>query len=502
MFAFYDARIPSHVVSARHFDAWWKKQRHQTPALLTLTRDDLLRRDDAPDDSPDSWRSGDLALPISYRFEPGAVDDGVTVHIPADVLARLGGQEFGWQVPALREELVTALIRSLPKELRRNFVPAPDTARAVLAELTPGQEPLLDGLQRELHRRSGVLVPLDAFDLDKLPAHLRVNFAVEDDAGAVVARGRDLAALQEELAAPVRDAVAKAVAGSIERTGLTAWPDDLDELPRVLERTSGDHTVRGYPAFVDEGSTVAIRVFASAAEQGAALPAGVRRLLRFSAPSPVRAAERSLSVRARLVLGANPDGSIGALLDDCADAAVDSLVVELPWTSTEFARTRAVVADGLVPRTIEIVQRVEQVLAEAHEVRRALPTDARPAHAAAIEDIREQFRRLLPAGFVARAGRDRLPDLARYLTAIARRLELLSRDPEVDAARMARVHAVQTAYDELVRALPATRAAAADVTAISWQLEELRVSLWAQQLGTPRPVSEKRIFRALDAISP
>ncbi len=448
------------------------------------------------------WRSGDLALPISYRFEPGAADDGVTVHIPADVLARLGGQEFGWQVPALREELVTALIRSLPKELRRNFVPVPDTARAVLAELTPGQEPLLDGLQRELHRRTGVLVPLDAFDLDKLPAHLRVNFAVEDDAGAVVARGRDLAALQEELAAPVRDAVAKAVAGSIERTGLTGWPDDLDELPRVLERTSGDHTVRGYPAFVDDGSTVAIRVFASAAEQGAALPAGVRRLLRLSVSSPVRAAERSLSVRARLVLGANPDGSIAALIDDCADAAVDSLVTALPWTRTAFADVRAVVAADLVPRTIDVVQRVEQVLAEAHEVRRALPADPRPAHAAAIEDIRDQFRRLLPVGFVARAGRGRLPDLARYLTAIARRLELLPRDPDVDAARMARVHAVQTAYDELVRALPATRAAAPDVTAIGWQIEELRVSLWAQQLGTPRPVSEKRIFRALDAIHP
>ncbi|HEY8300424.1 MAG TPA: ATP-dependent RNA helicase HrpA [Jatrophihabitans sp.] len=502
LFAFYDTRIPETVVSARHFDAWWKTQRHQTPDLLTLTRDDLLRRDDAPDDSPETWRSGDLSLPISYRFEPGAVDDGVTVHIPADVLARLGGQEFGWQVPALREELVTALIRSLPKGLRRNFVPVPDTARAVLAELAPGQEPLLDGLQRELHRRSGVLVPLDAFDVDKLPAHLQVNFAVEDESGAVVARGRDLAALQEELAAPVREAVARAVAGSIERGALTAWPDDLDELPRLLERTSGDHTVRGYPALVDAGSTVAIRVFASAVEQGAAMAAGVRRLLRLSASSPVRAAERSLSMRARLVLGANPDGSITALLDDCADAAVDSLVGELPWTRAAFADVRAAVAAELVPRTIDITHRVEQVLAEAHEVRRALPTDVRPAHAAAIEDVREQFRRLLPVGFVARAGHARLPDLARYLTAIARRLELLPRDPDVDAARMARVHAVQTAYDELVRALPATRAAAPDVTAIGWQLEELRVSLWAQQLGTPRPVSEKRIYRALDAVTP
>ena len=133
IFAFYDARVPADVVSARHFDAWWKKQRHQTPDLLTFTRDDLLRTDDRPTDRRTRWQTGDRALPLTYRFEPGAADDGVTVHVPVEVLARLGGDGFAWQVPALREELVTALIRSLPKDLRRNFVPAPDTARAVLA---------------------------------------------------------------------------------------------------------------------------------------------------------------------------------------------------------------------------------------------------------------------------------------------------------------------------------------------------------------------------------
>ncbi|HEU5267366.1 MAG TPA: ATP-dependent RNA helicase HrpA, partial [Jatrophihabitans sp.] len=223
IFAFYDARIPAQAVSARHFDAWWKKARHATPDLLTLTRDDLLRGP-AADDQPDTWQAGDLTLPVTYRFEPGAADDGVTVHIPVDVLARLGGDQFAWQVPALREELVTALIRSLPKELRRNFVPAPDTARAVLSELQPAQEPLLAGLQRELHRRSGVLVPIDAFDLTKIPAHLRVTFAVEGVDGTELAHGKDLGALQEQLAAPVRAAVADAVAGEWQRTGLTTWP--------------------------------------------------------------------------------------------------------------------------------------------------------------------------------------------------------------------------------------------------------------------------------------
>ena len=245
---FYDARIPADVVSARHFDGWWKKQRHQTPDLLTFTRDDLLRTDDAGADQPDTWQAGDLSLPLTYRFEPGAADDGVTVHVPVEVLARLGGDEFAWQVPALREELVTALIRSLPKDLRRNFVPAPDTARAVLAAIEPGAEPLLEALQRELRRRTGVLVPIDAFDLDKLPAHLRVTFAVECADGTEVARGKDLDALQDTTGRRrSAHAVAEAVAGELERTGLRAWPDDLDELPRSVERTSGGHTVRGYP---------------------------------------------------------------------------------------------------------------------------------------------------------------------------------------------------------------------------------------------------------------
>ncbi|HKC29934.1 MAG TPA: ATP-dependent RNA helicase HrpA, partial [Jatrophihabitans sp.] len=501
LFAWYDARVPASVVSARHFDAWWKKARHRTPELLTLTRDDVLRREDG-DENPDTWQAGDLALPVSYRFEPGAVDDGVTVHVPVDVLARLGGEQFAWQIPALQEELVTALIRSLPKELRRTFVPAPDTARAVLAELTPGQEPLLEGVQRALHRRSGVLVPLDAFDLGKLPAHLRVSFAVEDANGREVARGKDLTALQEQLAAPVRDAVAAAVAGELERGGLRAWPDDLETLPQTVERSSGGHTVRGYPAFVDAQDAVAIRVFATPTEQQAAMPAGVRRLLRLELPSPARTVERALNPRARLVMTSNPDGSLAGLLDDAADAAVDALVNKVPWRRDHYEQLRARVGADLVRLTGDIATQVERVLAAAHDVRLALPDKPPQAQAEAIDDVKTQFRQLLPRGFVSSAGRARLPDLVRYVNAMGRRLELLPRDVETDRARMQRVHVVQAAYDQLRAALPAARAAAEDVRDIGWMIEELRVSLWAQQLGTSRPVSERRIFRAIDAIQP
>jgi ATP-dependent helicase HrpA len=500
IYAFYDNRIPQQVVSARHFDGWWKKQRHQTRELLTFTRDDLLRVDDDTAERPDNWQAGDLSLPLTYRFEPGASDDGVTVHIPVGVLARLGGDEFGWQVTALREELVTALIRSLPKDLRRNFVPAPDTARAVVADIDAGHEPLLEALQRELHRRSGILVPISAFELDKLPAHLRVTFAVEATDGTEVARGKDLEVLQRQLAGSTRQAVADAVASDLERTGLRAWPDDLDQLPTSVERTVGGHLVRGYPALVDAGTAANVRVFATAAEQAAAMKAGLRRLLRLAVPSPVKSLEKTLDPRTRLVLGANPDGSLAALLDDCADAAVDVLAAQPVWTKADFAALRDRVAAALPSTTQEIVARVQKVLAALQEVELALPDKPAAAQADAVADIRTQLEGLVASHFVTATGAARLADLTRYLTAIGRRLDRLAQAPQADRERMDRVHAVEDAYTELLQALSPTRAAAADVRDIAWQIEEFRVSLWAQQLGTPRPVSEQRIYRAIDAV--
>ena len=499
VFALYDSRIPATVVSTRHFDAWWRKQRHETPELLTFSRDDLLRNDDPDADRPDSWRAGDLTLPLTYRFEPGATDDGVTVHVPIDVLARLGGDEFAWQVPALREELVTALIRSLPKELRRNFVPAPDTARAVLQGIaTKDGESLLASLQRELRRRTGILVPIDAFDLDKLPAHLRVTFAVESSDGTEVGRGKDLEALQQNLAAPARRAVAAVVANDLERTGLRSWPDDLDELPPSVERTIDGRIVRGFPSFVDAGAAVDLRVFATSGQQADESGRGLRRLLRMNVPSPAKAVERQLDTRSRLVLGANPDGSLSALLDDCADAAVDALVAEPVWKRDDFVALRDRVAASLVATTLQGVTGVKDVLAAAQDVQLAMPAQPPAAHSEAIADVREQVDRLLRPGFVTATRAARLRDLVRYLTAIRRRLDQLPRALVADRERMAKVHAVRAAYDELVHALPSARRTAPDITDIARQIEELRVSLWAQQLGTPRPVSEQRIYRAID----
>lgn len=493
----YDARIPAEVVSARHFDGWWRKQRKATPELLTFTRDELLRADETLGaDRPDSWATADLSLPLTYRFEPGAADDGVTVHVPIDVLARLGGDEFAWQVPALREELITALIRSLPKDLRRNFVPAPDTARAVLSAIGPG-EPLLESLVHELRRRTGVLVPIDAFDLTKLPAHLRVTFAVEAADGTEVARGKDLDVLQDRLAASAREAVADAVGAELERSGLRSWPDDLDTLPRAVQRVVAGRAVRGFPAFVDAGNTAQLRVFSTEAQQRSALGPGIRRLLRCDVPSPVKTVERQLDSPTRLMLKANPNGTLAALIDDCADAATDALAPAPVWSRDEYIALRTRVAAALVPTTVDVVTRVAQVLAAARDTHVMLPAQPPPGQAEAIADIVGQLDALLAPGFVAATGRAHLGDLVRYLTAVRRRVEQLPRALQADRERMARVHAVQDAYRDLLATLPTARHRDNDVRDIARQIQELRVSLWAQQLGTPRPVSEQRILRAL-----
>jgi ATP-dependent helicase HrpA len=341
----------------------------------------------------------------------------------------------------------------------------------------------------ELTRRTGVQVPVSAFDLDKVPAHLRVTFAVEGGDGAEIARSKDIEALRKGLAAPVQQAVAEALGGDLQRSGLLGWPDDLDEVPRVVERVSGGHTVRAYPALVDSGGSVDLAVFATEAEQLAAMEPGSRRLLRVSVTSPVKAVERALDPRTRLVLGANPDGSLGALLDDCADAAAAVIAPVPAWTRSAFTAMRDKVAGALVPTTIDVVGRVEKVLAAAHQVDLVLPAKPPPAQADAVADIRAQLNRLLPVGFVAATGAAYLADVTRYLTAIGRRLERLPHAVEADRERMHRVHAVEAAYRDL----------GFDVPDIARLIEEFRVSLWAQQLGTARSVSEQRILKAIDA---
>ncbi|MET7671513.1 ATP-dependent RNA helicase HrpA [Micromonospora luteifusca] len=501
IFGFYDQRIPADVSSGRHFDSWWKTTRRERPDLLTFTRD-LLINDGRPgvdeDDYPDEWQADGVSLPLTYRFEPGTPTDGVTVDIPLPLLNQVPAESFDWQVPGLREETVIALIRSLPKAVRRNFVPVPDYARAALAAIKPGEESLLDALTRELRRMTGVTVPRAAWEPGKLPAHLRVTFRVLGDDDKPVAEGKDLPALQRQLRQEVRQVVA-AAAPEVARTGLREW--SIGTLPRTIEQVRAGYAVTAYPALVDEGATVGVKVFDSPAEAEASHWAGTRRLLRLTVPSPARILQGRLTNEAKLALSRNPHGGVQELIEDAAGAAIDRLIGAAggpAWDADGFAALRDKVRADLVDTVVEVMDRVRKVLAAAYTVEQRLGATRNLAVVAALADIRNQLAGLVHAGFITETGYARLPDLLRYLTAIERRLDRLGGNPQRDRQQQDRVAVVQKEYADLLANLPPARRQEAAVRQIRWMIEELRVNVFAQALGTPYPVSEQRIYRAMD----
>ncbi|WP_007024205.1 ATP-dependent RNA helicase HrpA [Saccharomonospora iraqiensis] len=505
LFAFYDERIPDDVVSARHFDSWWKKARREQPDLLTFEKAMLVNAtadEVRAADYPDVWRQGELELPLTYQFEPGTDADGVTVHIPLPVLNQVTDAGFDWQVPGLREDLVAALVKSLPKSLRRTFVPAPDTARQVTGRIGPDDGPLLDVLGRELEALRGVAVPREAWQSDAVPAHLRMTFRVVDEKQRTVAEGKDLSALREQLGGRLRETIS-AAADDVERSGLTGG--SFGTLPREFRAQRGGHEVRAYPALVDEGDSVAVRTLDSPQQQRAAMWRGTRRLVRLSVPSPAKYVNRNLSNQAKLVLTRNPHGGVAALLEDCVDCAVDKLVAEAGgpvWDEDAFAALTEAVRPRLNGTTLAVLHEVEAVLAAAGTVRTRLDETGGGALRESLDDMRAQLDGLVYPGFVTGTGYDRLPDVARYVRGIERRLDKLPTDPGRDVERLREINWLRDEYAAVRDALPSGTDPDPALAEIPWMIEELRISYFAQTLGTAYPVSTKRILKALDKAAP
>jgi ATP-dependent helicase HrpA len=503
LFDFYDARVPADVVSVSHFDSWWKKQRHETPDLLTLTLD-LVVNDTAElvsgDEFPSVWRHGEVELPLAYEFDPGTSSDGVTVDIPVAALNQLTDEDFSWPVPGLRQELVVALLRSLPKALRVNFVPAPDHARAFLAAATPGEKPLVEALERHLRRTTGVVVRRDDWDLDKIPPYLRLTFRVRSDEGNVLGEDKDLGRLTGTLRTEAGAAITSAAAG-VERSGLTSW--DFGALPRDFTQTRAGHEVRGFPALVDDGDSVAIRVLGSEAAQEPTMRKGTRRLLMLSTPSPAAAIAKDLDNNDKLALGLNPHGSIAELLDDCFGAAVDSIVAGAggpAWDREGFERLREAVGERAPAAVQQVMALARRAIVDGYAVDRRLSGRAGLALLPALADLKAQWGRLVYPGFVADAGAAALARYPTYFAAMAERLDRLPADPRRDAVLMGTVAGLQAAYLHQVDGLPAGMPASQQLADIRWMIEELRVSLWAQHLRTAGTVSPQRIQRALAAL--
>lgn len=582
LFAFYDARIPAHVTDVRAFDKWWKQARLEDDNFLDFNPEKLINEEAADyDDSqfPRQWvqrtDSGELTLDLRYEYAPtagvggarteAAKRDGVAVQVPILFLNQLSPEPFRWQIPGLRHELVTALIKSLPKAIRRNFVPAPDVARAACAALeedySPATDELLPSLALVLRRLRGVVVEPEAFNWDAVPEHLKMGFQVRNARNKILGEGKDLRALQQQLHKEIRSALADSLGASDEAmammvalaqggsgnsggssnasgparpgsakgaknqakgtqaeagasggvrevTGLTEFPADMfpdGAIPRKVQRVIATQAVNGYPALVDEGSSVGLRIFPTEAEQLHAQRRGIIRLLQLQVPSPVRYVSEHLSHKEKIVFTQNPHGSIDALIRDCTVAALDHLVPHTPiFTHAEYSELYEHVRAELIETVFDVTKLVAEILSEATALKKAIKKATSLTTMHAVSDVKAQMENLVYPGFVAQTGYDQLVHLPRYLKAAQVRLTKLGPNLHRDNQLMLTVQDLEDSYDNAVKSLPAGTIVPDALRRVNWMIEELRVSFFAQELGTAYTVSEKRIAKAqreaLDAI--
>ena len=501
LFDFYDQRVGTEVVSSRHFDSWWKKASKANPELLNFEKSFLINEGAnkvSELDFPNFWYQGNLKLKLSYQFDISAESDGVTVHIPLPLLNQIEPEGFDWQIPGLRHELVVNLIKSLPKATRRNFVPAPNYAEAFLARAEPFKKPLLQSLSDELRKMTGVTIAPELWDLSQLPSHLKMNFKVVDEKGKTLSESEDLDALKFQLKDEVKTALSHIADDGIEQSGLHLW--QFAELPQCYEQKKANFSVKAYPAIVDEKNAVGIKLFETEAEQQQAMQAGLRRLLLLNIPSPIKYLHEKLPNKAKLGLYFAPFGKVVELIDDCIACAVDKLIEEFGgfvWTEEKFNALHEFVRANLNETTVEIALQVEKSLTLAFELNKRMKGKMDFTMAFALSDIKTQLAGLIYPNFVTQTGFERLADLYRYLTAIGKRLDKLGTDTNTDRAKMLRVEQVQEAYKQLLAKLPKSKAIPAEVLEIRYMIEELRVSLFAQQLGTKYPISDKRILNTI-----
>jgi len=514
--AFYAERVPGDVASGESFEAWRQRAEAQHPRILFLEREHLLRDpgiEVSPAAFPDTLEVSGQGLPLSYRFEPGHEADGVTLTVPVALLNQLDPRRMEWLVPGLLREKVIALLRILPKGLRKTLVPLPDFADACLAELAPADEPLTDALARVIQRRAGLEVTEDAWDVARLPEPLRLRYRVLGANGEELAVGRDLACLQRRFGRDARRTFRSLPAPAFERTGLRSW--SFGELPRLVEFESEGVRYAGHPALVDESESVGLRLADTPETAARETRRGLRRLFKLQIPGELKRLRQSLPGLQRMCLayalvpppaGAGEHGrrdACEALREELMEAIVDrAFLGDAPdiRTAQEFERRRRAGTEALARTTEALCALVASIL-EAYRRARTARAEADPGvPSESLRDIDEQLSALVYRGFVLDTPYPRLEAMPRYLRALAHRMARIRRDPARDAARARELRAFRTRYLERVRAHRARSVHDPELDAFRWMLEELRVSYFAQELGTAYPVSVKRLERQWERV--
>ena len=496
LYRFYDARIPEDICTGAGFEEWLREAEARSPRLLHLAREDLIReRGVDPRAYPKEIDLNGVRFALAYRFDPGADDDGVTLLVPLAALNQVPQARCEWLVPGMLEEKLTALIRALPQSLRRAFVPVPELARAAAAALTPDDRPLTDALADFLARRTGQSVPRDAWRPEALPPHLGMNFRVLDGRNTIVGEGRDLAELRRRHGEAASSSLRAAVAGG-EREAVAGW--DFGDLPGQVTLRRGAQTVAAYPSLVDEGGRIGLRLIDSPAQARQKHRRGVCRLLWKVFPDLARQTEKDLSARlkgAAMQYGLLDKGlGLEALLADVLVAAARALLPEDP-AELRCQNAFESAAAGARPKLAETAREMARLAAEClehgHRLRQALEKPLPSAEAAA--DMRAQLAALIQPGFMAELPPQRLVHLPRYLRAMERRLDKLARQPARDAQAMQSMRPLLVAWQARCRREAEAGGIGATMEDFRWRLEELRVSLFAQELKTPEPVSVKRL---------
>jgi ATP-dependent helicase HrpA len=490
--AFFDARVPADVTSARRFTAWWRKAQRRDPELLTYAIDDLVDPDAAVpdlDDYPASWPVAGTEVRLSYVLDPSSDLDGVVADVPLALLDVVERSRLDWQVPGHRHELVTSLIRSLPKELRRPHTPAGEAAGDVLVRVGPEDGPLLEVLAAALSERGGVPIAPHHLDLAAVPAHLRITYRAIDDGGRPLAWSTDLSALRRRLAERVREALA-AASPLAEVHGATSWV--FGTIPETVTVPHAGHSVTGHPALVDEGDSVGLRVVPSDAEARAAMWGGTRRLLLLQLGSPLRTLDKALPNSTKLALAGSAHASAADVYRESAAAAVDQLLVEHGGpvrAEAAFATLLAAVRAGFAGAAVRLASLAADALAHAAVVEATLASMVTPAHDETVLDARAHLARLVRPGWIADAGFDQLPDVVRYLRALEHRVQKARTEPGRDRRRIDDVQRLEQEYRRVANRDP--------TGVIRTMLEELRVSTFAQSVGAKGGPSETKVRVAI-----
>jgi len=501
-FRFYEQRIPEGIYSGAAFERWLKKIAREDPKRLHMSREALMR-DDADVVSgeayPDRLRlPGGLELPLEYHLEPGSELDGVVARVPVAALNQLRPEPFEWLVPGLLQEKVVALIRALPKAVRRNFVPAPDYARAVLEAIPHGEGSLTDAVARHLKRITGVDIPPGALDAVELPVHLRMHYRVLDEQGKTLRTGSDLARLQAGLGDEASQRFAETGGGTEawSRDGIKTW--DFGDLPETVEIERNGLTIRGYPALIEQEDSVRLTLSDSPDEAERQNRAGIRRLFMLALPQQVRYLRRGLPGLDRLRLAYRGLGSDEDLKRELVHAAIDRTFLgeALPRSEAAFGERLERGRPQLVENAQRLVDGLDEVLGRYQAVRKALKQFNALALMDSLKDLQEHLDSLVYPGFLRETPPEHLAELPRYLRALERRVEKLRQDPGKDRTPLRSVRPWWEKWRERRERREAQGKPDPALERFRWLLEEYRVSLFAQDVGAKEKVSEKRLKAA------